>query len=222
MNLIVIKNLQKVYRNEVKSKDIKNKTKQILGLSSFSLEIEKPKIVGIFGNKNSGKTTLLKMCLGLIKPTSGDITILGTTPNSKNIDFLYMVGSANGLKISANLNLTSQESLLLSGYLYNLNVETTKTKITKLSKLFKFKSLLLTPLNQLSSVEKIKFELISTLIHSPKIIFVDNLIDELNKPALKEIQTTLIQYFEEEKICMLFTSSNKDNLENFCQEIVEI
>ncbi len=222
MNCILIKNVSKNYRYPLKSFGAKGTVKQVKALINFNLEIKTPKIVGIVGKKNCGKTTLFKICTGSTNASSGEVKILGYKPNAKDAEFLHEIGVASVQKISSNISLSVEDSLLLSGYLYNMSVQETKHKIDQLLKKFKFQSLLKTSVNQLSSVEKIKFELISILIHSPKIIFVDNLIDELNNSALQEIQNILKQHFNEEKICMLFTSANIENLKDFCQEIVEL
>lgn len=232
---ISIKNLSKIFVNPSKlwpnqqeKRGFAEIDQKVTGAQSatpilnFNLTVKKPEIVGIVGSKNSGKTTFFKLCLGFIQPTSGTINILGFQPYQRRQQFLYQIGFVNGNKYTSNINLTAKDSLLLSGYLYNLSSPTVLDRIDKLAQDFEFEDYLNVAINQFSTVEKIKFEIMTALLHSPKILFMDDVLSDLSQADLAKIQKLVKKYFEEENICMVVTSQKQETVESISHQIINI
>ena len=220
--IILVQNVTKKYKNAKHSARSSSKNSYIYALTNFNMEVKIPSIIAVVGPKYSGKSTLFKLLLGLVPPSSGQIQILGYTPHLRQTEFLSIIGFANGQKISADSTLTVQDSLLLTGYLYNIDLTLTKERILELTKHFQFNKLAKLPLNQLSSVEKIKFEIMSALVHKPKILIIDEILSDLNNNSLQEIKKIIKQLAYSEQINIVILSEKLDSISDLCSEIINL
>ena len=107
-------------------------------------------IYGLVGPNGAGKTTFIKHCLGLVEKTSGEIEVLGFYPYQRKPDFLRQVGLVSGQKQNLDPNLSAKESLVLSGYLYDMMEPEISNRIDYLVDLFDIRDKIDTPVRQLS------------------------------------------------------------------------
>jgi ABC-2 type transport system ATP-binding protein len=172
-DLLKSKNLSKVFYSQKRLGLFKKEIKQVQALVNFDLIISEPIIFGLIGPNGAGKTTFIKHCLGLVKKSAGEIEVLGFDPYSRKSEFLEQVGLVSGQKQNLDPNLSALESLRLSGYLYNMLGNEIEARIELLVEKFKIKDKMEVPVRQLSLGERMKFEIISSVLHSPKFLFMD-------------------------------------------------
>lgn len=218
-SLISINNLNKSFTLQKEISKLGNKTINVL--QDFNFTSNKPDIIGLIGAKNSGKTTLFKILIGCLAPCSGEINVLGLKPNFRDTKYSTQIGFVSGLKFTDS-TLPIQESLTLLAYLLNIPEVEFKQRCLKLINDFQFNHLLNIPINQLNNMEKIQFELICALINKPKIVFIDNIIDDLNSQILEKVKSLILDYHRKEEISFIIFSQSKDKIENICQNVVNI
>jgi ABC-2 type transport system ATP-binding protein len=230
----------------------KRERKTVESLVEFSLEINEPSIVGLVGPNGAGKTTFIKHCLGLVEKTSGWIEVLGFDPytgqpisdenkakypNQDNwlgklnrvfggtynkAPFLKQVGLVSGQKQTLDANLSAQESLRLSGYLYDMNTDEIESRIEYLVNRFDIKHKMDVPVRQLSLGQRMKFEIISSILHSPKFLFMDEPTLGLDFEAQTMMREMLLELHKDQGLTILLTSHYLPDITMLCSRVAVI
>lgn len=142
-------------------------------ISNFSLKLEKGQILGVLGPNGAGKSTFIKLLAGIIKKDTGNISVFGKDPeNFKNKDLsrigVYMTGKSNLIEL-----LPAIDSLRLTKSIYKIPKDEYKKNIEEYSKLLDCADYLKQPVNTLSIGQRLRVELLNTLIHNPELIILD-------------------------------------------------
>ncbi|WP_156413094.1 ATP-binding cassette domain-containing protein, partial [Oceanivirga salmonicida] len=145
--------------------------KQALNIDE--LNIKEGEIVGILGPNGAGKTTLIKILSGILEEKSGKVICDNFRPYNKNKEFLKNIGVVMGQKSQLIWDLPSIETLKLLKEIYNISKEDFDTRLDYFIELFNLKEKINVPVRKLSLGERRKFEIICSLIHNPKILFLD-------------------------------------------------
>ncbi len=186
------------------------------------MEIQKPMIYGLVGPNGAGKTTFIKHCLGLVEKTSGEIEVLGFYPYQRKPDFLRQVGLVSGQKQNLDPNLSAKESLVLSGYLYDMMEPEISNRINYLVDLFDIRDKIDTPVRQLSLGQRMKFEIISSVLHSPKFLFMDEPTLGLDFDAQNTMRDLLLKLHHNDGLTILLTSHYMPDISILCQKVAVI
>jgi len=222
MTLLTAKNLTKTFDVYKRTGFFSRSKKQVTALSDFTLEITKPTIYGLVGPNGAGKTTFIKHCLGLVERTSGSIEVLGFNPYKRKPDFLRQVGLVSGQKQNLDPNLSAQESLLLSGYLYDMMEPNITNRINYLVDLFDIRDKIDIPVRQLSLGQRMKFEIISSVLHSPKFLFMDEPTLGLDFDAQNTMRTLLAKLHATDGLTILLTSHYMPDISILCERVAVI
>jgi ABC-2 type transport system ATP-binding protein len=220
--LLSAKNLSKTFTVYKRTGFFSRDKKEVEALIDFDITIEKPIIYGLVGPNGAGKTTFIKHCLGLVEKTSGEISVLGFDPYKRKPDFLRQVGLVSGQKQNLDANLSAQESLVLSGYLYDMDGVTIRKRINELVEKFDIMDKIDVPVRQLSLGQRMKFEIISSVLHSPKFLFMDEPTLGLDFDSQNTMRTLLRQLHEEQGLTILLTSHYMPDITTLCQKIAVI
>jgi ABC-2 type transport system ATP-binding protein len=218
MSIIKIQALNKDFFIQKKVGFFNTKISSINVLSNFNLEIHRPQIYGLVGPNGAGKTTLIKLCLGLIEKSSGIVEILGFDPTKRESKFLQSVGLISGNNQSFESRLPAIESLRFQGALYNLNPEHVEKRIHELSSLFKITDKLDIALEKLSLGQKMKFEIISKVLHSPKILFLDEPTLGLDFEAQSMMHELILDLHKGESVTIVLTSHYLPDITKLCSK----
>ena len=191
-------------------------------ITDFDLEIKEPVIFGLVGPNGAGKTTFIKHCLGLVEKTSGELSVLGYNPYLRKPAFLKMVGLVSGQKQNLDPNLSALESLRLSGYLYDMTTQEIETRINELVTKFEIMDKIDTPVRQLSLGQRMKFEIISSVLHSPKFLFMDEPTLGLDFDAQNIMRTMLLDLHKTQGLTILLTSHYLPDITLLCSSLAVI
>lgn len=220
--LLQANNLEKTFYVYKKTGWLSRKRTEVKALSNFSLKIDKPIIYGLVGPNGAGKTTFIKHCLGLVEATAGEISVLGYNPYLRKPEFLEQVGLVSGQKQNLDANLSALDSLMLSGYLYNMQQPKISQRIKELVDLFDLQEKIDVPVRQLSLGQKMKFEIISSVLHSPKFLFMDEPTLGLDFDAQNTMRTLLRNLHENEGLTILLTSHYMPDITTLCERVCVI
>lgn len=218
---LIAKNLSKTFIIQKNIGFLKTETKQVKALINFDLTIDLPMIFGLVGPNGAGKTTFIKHCLGLVERTSGSIEVLGFDPYKRKADFLRQVGLVSGQKQNLDPNLSAMESLKLSGYLYDMKTLEIDERIDYLVDLFEIRDKIDVPVRQLSLGQRMKLEIISSVLHSPKFLFMDEPTLGLDFDA-QNIVRTLMKKLNQEGLTILLTSHYLPDITELCDRVAVI
>ena len=191
-------------------------------VNSFDLHIPKGKIVGLLGPNGAGKTTLMKMFTGIIIPSSGSLKVLGYTPSKRERAFRKKIALVMGHKSQLWWDLPAMDSFNLLKRYYEISEKDFKQRVNELSELLNVKHILNVHVRRLSLGERMKVELMSSLLHSPEVIFLDEPTIGLDLIAQNNIRNFLKQYHKKTGTTILITSHYMADIDALCSELILI
>ena len=230
MPTIEASGLTKVYRTYRKERGlwgsikglIKRRYDETRAADHVSFQIDEGEFVGFLGPNGAGKTTVLKMLSGLLNPTSGDARVLGFVPwerrNEMKRQFSLLMGQKNALW----WDLPAQESLELNRAIYGIDRTRFKKVVDGLSELLEVQDKMNVMVRELSLGERMKMELISALIHEPRVLFLDEPTIGLDVVSQKRVREFLRIYNEEHRIVTLLTSHYMQDIKELCHRVLVI
>lgn len=142
-------------------------------LSEINLSISDNKTIGIVGKNGSGKSSFLKVMAGIIKPTDGKVKVFNYIPHKKNKEFLRQISFVNPQKGILDYSLSAIDFYKFLAKVYKINKKDFMDKIEYFGKILDIKDKIHQPVRLLSFGERVKCEVLAKLIHSPKLIILD-------------------------------------------------
>ncbi|MBB6022179.1 ABC-2 type transport system ATP-binding protein [Paenibacillus sp. JGP012] len=230
MSIIHLEGLSKSFKYYEKELGLKKSLKNLVkrkslikeAVSEISLVIEQGEMVGFLGPNGSGKTTTLKMLSGILYPTSGQATVLGYVPWERKKEFKMQFSIVMGQKSQLWWDLPANESLYLNKCIYEIEDKPYNLVLDELTEMLDVKDLLNIQVRRLSLGERMKMELIASLIHRPKVIFLDEPTIGLDLISQKRIREFLKDYNEQTKATVILTSHYMADIEDLCKRAIII
>ena len=227
---IKVNNLQKTFKVKLKEKGfigsiksiVKPKYKKIEAVRNINFEVEKGEIIAFIGPNGAGKSTTIKMLTGILYPDKGNISVLGIDPKKERKKLAYQIGTVFGQKEQLWTHLTPYDNFKFFGAIYDIPEEIVNKKIDELKELFELEEFINTPVRNLSLGQRIRCEIVASLIHNPKVLFLDEPTIGLD-PIVKENIRTLIRRMNKEyKTTIFLTSHDVGDIEKLCKRVIII
>jgi ABC-2 type transport system ATP-binding protein len=230
MSVIETQGLTKVYRTYKKAPGLwgaikglgRREYEEVRAADGVTFSIEEGEFVGFLGPNGAGKTTVLKMLSGLLNPTAGNARVLGFTPwerkDAMKRQFSLLMGQKNALW----WDLPARESLELNRAIYGIEKARFVKIVGELTELLDCADKLDVMVRELSLGERMKMELIAALLHSPKVLFLDEPTIGLDVTSQKKVREFLRLYNGENKIVTMLTSHYMQDIEELCKRVIII
>src|SRR5213596_2593184 len=230
MPTIEASGLTKVYRTYRKERGLRGSIKGLIkrrydetrAADHVSFQIDEGEFVGFLGPNGAGKTTVLKMLSGLLNPTSGDARVLGFVSWERRTEMKRQFSLVMGQKNALWWDLPAQESLELNRAIYGIDRDRFDKVVGGLSELLEVTDKVNVMVRELSLGERMKMELISALIHQPRVLFLDEPTIGLDVVSQKRVREFLRIYNEEHRIVTLLTSHYMQDIEELCDRVLII
>ena len=230
MSVIETEGLTKVYRTYRKESGLWGSVKGLVrrryqetrAADDITFQIEEGELVGFLGPNGAGKTTVLKMLSGLLNPTSGKARVLGFVPWERRDELKRQFSLLMGQKNALWWDLPAQESLELNRAIYGIDRGRFKQVVGGLSELLEVQDKMNVMVRELSLGERMKMELISALIHEPRILFLDEPTIGLDVVSQKRVREFLRIYNQEHRIVTMLTSHYMQDIEELCDRVIVI
>ena len=228
MAYIEVKNLQKIYKIKYKEDGIKGafkdlvnrKYKFVKAIKEVSFSIDEGEIVGYLGSNGSGKTTTLKILSGLLYPTSGEVLVDNYLPYERKKNFRKEISIVMGQKSQLWWDIPAIESFDLFAAMYELDDFFYKKRLKNLAELLEVSDKLNIPVRNLSLGERMKMELIGSLLHQPKLLLLDEPTIGLDIIAQQNIREFIKKINLEYKTTILITSHYMKDIEEICDRVI--
>lgn len=207
--LIEIIGLTKVYKNSTEP-----------ALNDLNLTINRGEIFGLLGPNGAGKTTTISILCCQISPTRGKITI-DNNDLAKNQEKIKEVIGVVPQDIAMYPSLTAYENLRFFGNMYGLKGKNLEARIEEIISVFGLQSHLHQKLSNFSGGMKRRVNLMAGLLHSPKILF----LDEPTVGIDVQSKSVIIKYLEQlnrKGVSIVYTSHHMEEAEHFCTQIAII
>lgn len=226
---IIVQNLSKKFSFPVKNASsgwIKNlfspDIKEIKAVDDISFSVKSGERVAFIGPNGAGKSTTIKMLTGILFPSSGKVNVLGLDPTKNRKELAYKIGTVFGQRSQLLPNLPLTDSLEFFGVMYDLSNKQIKERIAELTKLFSLEDFIDQPVRKLSLGQRMRAEVAASLIHKPKIIFLDEPTIGLDVVAKKSLRDLLLKINKEEGTTMFLTSHDVGDIESLCDRTIVI
>ena len=201
---------------------VRRRYQETRAADNISFQIEEGELVGFLGPNGAGKTTVLKMLSGLLNPTSGQARVLGFVPWERRDEMKRQFSLLMGQKNALWWDLPAQESLELNRAIYGIDRTRFRQVVGGLSELLEVQDKMNVMVRELSLGERMKMELISALIHEPRILFLDEPTIGLDVVSQKRVREFLRLYNREHRIVTMLTSHYMQDIEELCHRVIVI
>ena len=224
---IKIKNISKSFKTYNRDPGLKGALKSFINrqythfeaLKNINLNIQEGEILGILGENGAGKTTLIKLMVGLLHPTSGNIQVNNFIPWNRNYDFLKMITVVMGQKNQLWWDIPASESFLLNKRIYQIDDKIYNQILNEMVELLDVKDKLNTQVRRLSLGERMKMEIIASLLHKPKIIMLDEPTLGLDVMSQSKIREFVKYYNEQYNATFIITSHYMNDIDSMCKRV---
>ena len=183
---------------------------------------EPGELVGFLGPNGAGKTTTLKMLAGLLYPTSGSARVLGYVPWERDDGYRRQFALLLGQKNQLWWDLPARESLELNAKIYGISPATLERTVAEMSELLAVRDKLNVSVRELSLGERMKMELIASLLHQPKVLFLDEPTIGLDVVSQKTVREFLREHNAKQKTTILLTSHYMADIQELCERVIII
>ncbi len=230
MKVIEVKNISKTFKVKLKEKGFKGSLKSIVkpsfniikAVNDISFDVEEGEILAFIGPNGAGKSTTIKMLTGILYPDSGEMLVMGIDPRKDRKKLAYKIGTVFGQKEQLWTHLTPYDNFKYFGVIYDLDEKAIDDKIKEFTETFGLGEFINTPVRNLSLGQRIICEIVASLIHNPKILFLDEPTIGLD-PVVKENVRKMIKKMNTEYHTTIFlTSHDISDIEKLCKRVVII
>jgi len=229
-SIIQVKNLSKTYEYWKKQPGILNSVKSLFhreklyteAVKDISFEIQEGELVGFLGPNGAGKTTTLKILTGILHPTNGEAKVLNHIPWKREKEYQKQFALVMGQKQQLWWDLPAMESFILNKEIYEVDDKSFQKTLDELIELLEIKDILNVQVRKLSLGQRMKCELVAALLHSPKVLFLDEPTIGLDVVAQKKMRDFISQYNQQKNSTIVLTSHYMEDISQLCKRVIII
>lgn len=223
---ILVENLQKNFKIRKKSGFLKSfispEYLDVRAVDGVSFSLGEGERVAFVGPNGAGKSTTIKMLSGILYPDGGHVEIGGFVPWIDRKSMAYKIGTVFGQRSQLWYHLPAQDTFELLSYAYDMSREDFKSRIKTLVDAFDAGHIVSKPVRQLSLGERMRCEIIASLLHRPKILFLDEPTVGLDVVSKGVIRDLVKQASDEDGTTVLLTSHDTGDMERVCDRVIVI
>ncbi|MBI2431116.1 MAG: ATP-binding cassette domain-containing protein [Candidatus Levybacteria bacterium] len=198
------------------------KYEKVKAVEDISFSINEGELVGFIGPNGAGKTTTLKCLSGLLYPTQGKASVLGYDPYQRKSLFLKQISLVMGQKNQLWWDLPVIESVALNKEIYGVSEGDYSKTLLELTELLEIGNLLNVQAKKLSLGQRMKCELMSALIHKPKVLFLDEPTIGLDVLMQKKLREFIKEYNKRYNATIMLTSHYMRDVQALCKRVIII
>jgi ABC-2 type transport system ATP-binding protein len=193
-----------------------------LAVDSLQLTVPRGQIIGLLGPNGAGKTTTIKMLCGLLRPTSGELEVLGHRPARRGYDFLSRISVVFGQKSMLWWDVSTYDSLLIHREMYAIPKPRFDHTVADLAERLQVTDILNIPVRKLSLGQRMRCELILALLHGPDLLFADEPTVGLDVVAKLSVRTFLAELNRDLGTTIVLTSHDMNDVAALCERVAVI
>ena len=228
--VVIVEDLRKVFKVPVREAGLKSslrslfhrETRDVAAVDGVSFTIEPGEVVGFLGPNGAGKTTTLKMLSGLLHPTSGRCEVLGFEPRTRPAGLLRQITLVMGNRNQLQWDLPAMDSFELNRSIYRIPRNDFENLRDELIELLDLGDLVRKPVRNLSLGERMKMEIAGSLLHRPKILFLDEPTIGLDITMQKRIRGFIAEYNQRSGATVMLTSHYMADVQALCKRVIVI
>jgi ABC-2 type transport system ATP-binding protein len=227
---IRVRDLRKIYTVPVREPGLRaaltglvhRGSRDVAAVDGISFDVAAGEMVGFLGPNGAGKTTALKMLSGLLHPTGGELDVLGHLPSRREEAFLRQITLVMGQRSQLSWDIPAIDSFELNGAIYNVSREDFRQRVDELTQLLDLEDLIRKPVRNLSLGERMKCEIAVSILHRPRVLFLDEPTIGLDVTMQRRIRAFILEYSARYGASVLVTSHYMADIEALCRRVVVI
>ena len=189
-------------------------------IREISFEVKAGERVAFIGPNGAGKSTTIKMLTGILYPTSGKVEVLGLVPWKDRKALGYRIGTVFGQRTQLSHHLPPSDTFDLLAKIYEIPHAIYKERVEGLVEIFEIGPFFEKPVRQLSLGERMRCELVASLLHKPEILFLDEPTIGLDINAKLKIRGLLNRLSKEYGTTLFLTSHDTADIEQVCERAI--
>jgi ABC-2 type transport system ATP-binding protein len=230
MNRIIeVKGLNKEFKSAKREPSLKGYFKTLLSrkseikkaLNDVDLEVNEGEFLGIIGPNGAGKSTLIKILTGVLTPSSGKALVMNMAPYEQRLKYTKNIGVVFGQRTQLWWDLPVKDSFELLKHIFSIPEEVFKENIDNFSRILDIDKYLKTPVRKLSLGERMRCDLAASLLHNPKIVYLDEPTIGLDVEAKHRIREFLKE-LNKKGVTIILTTHDMGDVEELCPRIIII
>lgn len=230
MVMIEVSHLQKNFSKTIKEPGLKGALKSFVhpqreifeAVKDLSFEVPKGQILGFIGANGAGKLTTIKMLTGILKPTSGYCRINGKIPQDNRQDYVRDIGAVFGQRTQLWWDLALQETYVVLKEIYDVPEKAFRKRMDFLNEVLDLNEFIKDPVRTLSLGQRMRADIAASLLHNPKVLFLDEPTIGLDVSVKDNIRRAITQINQEEETTILLTTHDLSDIEQLCDRIIMI
>lgn len=228
--VIEVKELSKIFKLKQQAPGIINGIKALLcprfkdvtAVANLTFSVESGERIAFIGPNGAGKSTTIKMLTGILYPTKGSIKVLGFDPSTQRKSLALHIGTVFGQRPQLWYHLPAADTLRFLGHIYGIESAELKSRLAELSDLLDLEELLKVPVRKLSLGQRMRCEIAASLLHRPRILFLDEPTIGLDVIAKQQIRSFIKRLNETHGTTVFLTSHDPADIESLAQRAVVI
>lgn len=228
--MIDVENLCKDYALKSKEPGLKGAMKGLVkpnhkiihAVKDLSFHIDTGEIVGFIGPNGAGKSTTIKMMSGILTPTQGQVLIDGRNISKHRKEVVKDIGVVFGQRSQLNWDLRLGESFELLKHIYQINQKEYDKTLDELDQILGIKELLDKPVRQMSLGQRVKGDLVASMIHSPKVLFLDEPTIGLDVSAKYALRKFIKEINKVRHTTVILTTHDLGDIQELCERLIVI
>lgn len=228
--IIEATNLTKDYVINLKGKGLKGMAKSLFksekkivhAVQNVNLKIDQGELVGYIGPNGAGKSTTIKMLSGILAPTDGSVKVCGLNPQKKRIENALNVGAVFGQKTQLWWDLPVRETFELLRRIYNIPLPDYQKNVAQFMDYLDMGSFMNQAVRQLSLGQRMRAEIAASLLHNPKVLFLDEPTIGLDINVKVSMREFIKKINREREVTIMLTTHDLQDIEELAKRIVVI
>jgi ABC-2 type transport system ATP-binding protein len=191
-------------------------------VAGISFAVEAGERLAYIGPNGAGKSTSIKMLTGILHPTSGEAAVLGIVPWKKRRELAARIGTLFGQRSQLWYQLTPRQTFGLLGRIYRIPGDEERRRLARLGELLDATALFDQPVRSLSLGQRMRCELVASMLHAPEVLFLDEPTIGLDLVAKSRFRDLIVRINEEQGTTILLTSHDVSDIEQVARRVIVI
>lgn len=228
--MIKVCNLTKEFKTNKKYPGFKGAIKSLFSteytvtsaVDNMNFEIEEGEVVGYIGSNGAGKSTTIKMMTGILTPTSGKVEVNGIIPYENRTENAMNIGVVFGQRTQLWWDLPLSETFSLLRDIYSVSSEDFKERMKFFNEVLEIDEFMLRPVRTLSLGQRMRADLAASLIHNPKILYLDEPTIGLDVVVKEKVRNAIKRINKKYNTTVILTTHDLEDIEELCDRIIII